>query len=140
MFVIVEQWKINMLTIPTTLGGFIIMSAIQASANALEQALRESEEFKGLKQAYDAVMENDIAKKMFDDFRNTQIELQQKQMQGLEITEEEVDKARKVVETVQQHEQISELMVQEQRVNDLINEVSRTITKPLEELYTEQGQ
>ena len=129
-----------MLTIPTTLGGFIIMSAIQASANALEQALRESEEFKGLKQAYDAVMENDIAKKMFDDFRNTQIELQQKQMQGLEITEEEVDKARKVVETVQQHEQISELMVQEQRVNDLINEVSRTITKPLEELYTEQGQ
>lgn len=116
------------------------MSAIQASANALEQALRESEEFKGLKQAYDAVMENDIAKKMFDDFRNTQIELQQKQMQGLEITEEEVDKARKVVETVQQHEQISELMVQEQRVNDLINEVSRTITKPLEELYTEQGQ
>ncbi|WP_440894849.1 YlbF family regulator [Amphibacillus sp. Q70] len=115
------------------------MSAIQESANALEQALRESEEFKGLKEAYDAVMSDDIAKRMFDDFRTTQVELQQKQMQGLEITEEEVDKARKVVETVQQHEQISNLMAEEQRVNDLINEVSRTITKPLEELYSAEG-
>lgn len=115
------------------------MSAIQESANALEQALRESEEFKALKEAYDAVMSDDIAKRMFDDFRTTQIELQQKQMQGLEITEEEVEKARKVVETVQQHEQISNLMAEEQRVNDLINEVSRTITKPLEELYDAQS-
>ncbi|MBU5595371.1 YlbF family regulator [Amphibacillus sp. MSJ-3] len=112
------------------------MSVILENANALEQALRDSEEFKGLKAAYDAVMNDEIAKKIFDDFRTTQIDLQQKQMQGLEITEEEVEKARKVVETVQQHEQISNLMAEEQRVNDLINEVSRTITKPLEELYS----
>lgn len=114
------------------------MSVILENANALEQALRDSEEFKGLKAAYDAVMNDEIAKKIFDDFRTTQIDLQQKQMQGLEITEEEVEKARKVVETVQQHEQISNLMAEEQRVNDLINEVSRTITKPLEELYSNQ--
>ncbi|SEO48475.1 Cell fate regulator YlbF, YheA/YmcA/DUF963 family (controls sporulation, competence, biofilm development) [Amphibacillus marinus] len=111
------------------------MSNIQASATALEQAIRESDEFKDLKGAYDAVMTDEIAKKMFDDFRNTQMELQQKQMQGIEITQEEVDQARKVVETVQQHEQISKLMEQEQRVNELINNISRTITKPLEELY-----
>ncbi|MCZ0702051.1 cell fate (sporulation/competence/biofilm development) regulator YlbF (YheA/YmcA/DUF963 family) [Natronobacillus azotifigens] len=111
------------------------MSTIQENANALEQSIRNSEEFNDLKAAYDAVMGDEIAKKMFDDFRNTQLELQQKQMQGIEITEEEVDKARKVVETVQQHEQISKLMDQEQRVNELINNISRTITKPLEELY-----
>lgn len=114
------------------------MTTIQESANALETALRNSDEYKDLKAAYDAVMGDDIAKRMFDDFRNTQLELQQKQMQGLEISEEEIEKARKVVETVQQHEQISKLMEQEQRVNMLINEVSRTITKPLEELYGEQ--
>ncbi|BAM47974.1 YlbF family regulator [Amphibacillus xylanus] len=115
------------------------MSSIQESAQALEQALRESEEFQGLKSAYEAVMNDEVAKKLFDNFRDVQIELQQKQMQGLEITEEEVDKARKVVATVQQHEQISMLMAEEQRVNDLINEVSRTITKPLEELYSQQA-
>ncbi|WP_017470694.1 YlbF family regulator [Amphibacillus jilinensis] len=114
------------------------MSNIQESASALEQAIRDSEEFNSLKAAYDAVMSDEIAKKMFDDFRNTQIELQQKQMQGQEITEEEVDQARKVVETVQQHDQISKLMDEEQRVNELINNISRTITKPLEELYGAQ--
>ncbi|KGX85288.1 YlbF family regulator [Pontibacillus litoralis] len=101
----------------------------------LEKAIRESDEFKGLKQAYEAVMADEQAKQMFDNFRNVQIELQQKQMQGLEITEEEVEKARQVVETVQQHEQISNLMQQEQLLNQVINDISRIITKPLEELY-----
>lgn len=116
------------------------MSTIQDSASTLEQAIRNSEEFQGLKAAYEAVMNDEIAKKMFDDFRNTQMELQQKQMQGLEISEEEVEQARKVVETVQQHEQISNLMEQEQNVNTLINDISRTITKPLEELYGAEAQ
>lgn len=114
------------------------MSNVQQSAEQLAEAIRQSEEFSTLKAAYEAVMNDDIAKKMFDDFRNTQIELQQKQMQGLEITEEEVEKARKVVETVQQHEAISKLMEEEQKVNEFINSISRTITKPLEELYNQQ--
>ncbi|GEN56858.1 UPF0342 protein [Halolactibacillus alkaliphilus] len=114
------------------------MSNVQQSAEQLAEAIRQSEEFSTLKEAYEAVMNDDIAKKMFDDFRNTQIELQQKQMQGLEITEEEVEKARKVVETVQQHEAISKLMEEEQKVNEFINSISRTITKPLEELYNQQ--
>lgn len=114
------------------------MSNVQQSAEQLADAIRQSEEFSTLKEAYDAVMNDEIAKKMFDDFRNTQIELQQKQMQGQEITEEEVEKARKVVETVQQHEAISKLMEEEQKVNEFINSISRTITKPLEELYNEQ--
>ncbi|GEM05370.1 UPF0342 protein YheA [Halolactibacillus miurensis] len=114
------------------------MSNVQQSAEQLADAIRQSEEFSTLKEAYDAVMSDEIAKKMFDDFRNTQIELQQKQMQGQEITEEEVEKARKVVETVQQHEAISKLMEEEQKVNEFINSISRTITKPLEELYNQQ--
>ncbi len=119
-------------------GGFFKMANIQDSAHDLENAIRNSEEFQDLKQAYETVMADEVAKKMFEDFRNTQIELQEKQMQGQEITEEEVEKARKVVETVQQHEQISKLMDQEQRLNVLINDISKTITKPLEELYGAQ--
>lgn len=114
------------------------MANIQDSAHELENAIRNSDEFQDLKQAYDTVMTDEVAKKMFEDFRDTQLELQEKQMQGQEITEEEVEKARKVVETVQQHEQISKLMEQEQRLNVLINDISKTITKPLEELYGAQ--
>ncbi|UFU00470.1 YlbF family regulator [Radiobacillus kanasensis] len=116
------------------------MANMYDSAYDLEKAIRNSDEFQALKQAYETVMADEQAKKMFDDFRKTQIELQEKQMQGQEITEEEVEKARKVVELVQQHEQISNLMEQEQRLNVVINDVSRIITKPLEELYGDTQQ
>lgn len=113
------------------------MSNIYDSAYDLEKAIRESEEFKGLKEAYEKVMSDETAKPMFENFRDTQMQLQEKQMQGQEITEEEVENARQVVELVQQHEDISKLMEEEQRLNQLINDVSRIITKPLEELYGE---
>ncbi|CDQ40732.1 MULTISPECIES: YlbF/YmcA family competence regulator [Virgibacillus] len=114
------------------------MPNIYDSAYDLEKAIRESEEFKNLKTAYDAVMNDPSAKQMFDNFRDTQMALQEKQMQGQEITEEEVTKARQVVELVQQHGDISKLMEEEQRLNVVINDVSRIITKPLEELYGTQ--
>ncbi|WP_404451648.1 YlbF family regulator [Virgibacillus necropolis] len=113
------------------------MPNIYDSAYDLEKAIRESEEFTSLKGAYDAVMSDESSKQMFENFRDTQMALQEKQMQGQEITEEEVEKARQVVELVQQHEDISKLMEQEQRLNMVINDVSRIITKPLEELYGE---
>ncbi len=111
------------------------MPNIYDSAYDLEKAIRESEEFKNLETAYEAVMNDPSAKQMFENFRDTQMELQEKQMQGQEITEEEVEQARNVVELVQQHDDISKLMEEEQRLNLVINEVSRIITKPLEELY-----
>lgn len=116
------------------------MANIYDSAYDLEKSIRESEEFQALKEAYENVMADESAKNMFEDFRNTQIQLQEKQMQGQEITEEEVEKAKSVVELVQQHADISKLMEQEQRLNVLINDVSRIITKPLEELYGNQEQ
>lgn len=85
-------------------------------------------------------MNDPQTKKMFDDFRETQMTLQQKQMQGQEITEEEVNKAKQVVELVQQQEDIAKLMEEEQRLNTLITDVSKIITKPLEDLYGEEQQ
>jgi cell fate (sporulation/competence/biofilm development) regulator YlbF (YheA/YmcA/DUF963 family) len=105
------------------------------SAYDLEKAIRESVEFNELKSAFEAVMSDPTSRKMFEDFRDTQMELQQKQMQGLNITEQEVEKARRVVELVQQHEGIASMMEKEQRLNLVINELSQIITKPLEELY-----
>ncbi|TCT23647.1 cell fate (sporulation/competence/biofilm development) regulator YlbF (YheA/YmcA/DUF963 family) [Melghiribacillus thermohalophilus] len=113
------------------------MANVYDYAHDLEKGLRESDEYQGLKQAYHAVMNDESARRMFDDFRETQLDLQQKQMQGQQITEEEVEKAQKMVELVQQHPAISKLMEQEQRVNTLINDISQIITKPLEELYRE---
>ncbi|HEX6594465.1 MAG TPA: YlbF family regulator [Bacillota bacterium] len=111
------------------------MSNMYDHSYNLEKAIRESEEFKNLEEAFETVMNDADAKKMFENFRDTQINLQEKQMQGLEITEEEVEKATQIVELVQQHKEISNLMEAEQRLNVVINDISRIITKPLEELY-----
>jgi len=111
------------------------MSKVNESAHVLENAIRECKEFNELKTAFDTVMDNPESKEMFDKFRNIQLELQEKQIQGLDITEEEVAEAQEIVGLVQQHEDISRLMEAEQVLNDVINEVSRIITTPLEELY-----
>ncbi|TQS76593.1 YlbF family regulator [Ornithinibacillus gellani] len=111
------------------------MSNIYDKAYELEKAIRESDEFQNLEAAYETVMKEESSKKLFESFRDTQLALQEKQMQGEEITEEELDQARKVVELVQQQPDISKLMEQEQRLHLVINDVSRIITKSLEELY-----
>src|SRR5690625_3915365 len=111
------------------------MSNIHDSAYVLENAIRDSEEFIELKEAFETVMNDASAKEMFDNFRDTQMALQEKQMQGEEISEEEVEKARQVVELVQQQKDISKLMEAEQRLKLVINDVNKIITKQLEELY-----
>lgn len=105
------------------------------SAYDLEQALRQSEEYSRLKNLYDEVNGDPSAKKMFDNFRDIQLNLQQKQMNGEDITQEEVEQAQKSVALVQRHEKISRLMEAEQRMSMLIADLNKIIMKPLEELY-----
>lgn len=101
----------------------------------LEKALRESDEFKSLKRLYDEVNADESASKMFENFRNIQLNLQQKQMSGEEISEEEIQQAQKSVQLVQQHDKISQLMAAEQRLSMVVTELNKIIMKPLEEMY-----
>ncbi|MDQ0254201.1 cell fate (sporulation/competence/biofilm development) regulator YlbF (YheA/YmcA/DUF963 family) [Evansella vedderi] len=109
-------------------------------AQELAGVLRNSEEFTTLKNLHEEVNKDEVAKRMLDNFRNVQLELQQKQMQGEQITEEEIQQAQKQFELVQQHETISKLMEAEQRMSQLITELNQAITAPLEELYGAEAQ
>ncbi|MFY0760336.1 MULTISPECIES: YlbF family regulator [Metabacillus] len=101
----------------------------------LEKALRESDDFKTLKRLYDEVNADDSARTLFESFRDIQLNLQQKQMSGQEISPEEIEQAQKSVALVQQHDKISKLMEAEQRMSMTIAELNKIIMKPLEELY-----
>ncbi|MGP3739534.1 YlbF family regulator [Bacillus sp. 4A_MP2] len=101
----------------------------------LEKALRHSEEYSALRNLYDEVNGDESSKRMFENFRDIQVNLQQKQMTGQEITQEEVEQAQKTVALIQRHDKISQLMEAEQRVSVLIGELNKIIMKPLEELY-----
>ncbi|KKI90775.1 hypothetical protein WQ54_18675 [Bacillus sp. SA1-12] len=104
----------------------------------LEKALRESNDFKELKRLYDEVNADESSRKMFENFRDIQLNLQQKQMTGEEITQEEIEQAQKSVQLVQQHEKISRLMAAEQRLSMVITDLNKIIMKPLEEMYGAQ--
>lgn len=108
---------------------------IYDSAYEMEKAIRSSNEYVNLKRLYDEVNADDSARTMFDSFRNIQLQLQQKQMMGEEISQEEVEQAQKTVALVQQHEKISQLMQAEQQMSVVITEINKVIMKPLEELY-----
>ncbi len=109
------------------------------SAYGLEQAVRESTEFTNLKAAYQEVNADPAAKQLFENFRNVQMQLQQKQMMGQEISEQEAQQAQKTLEAVQKNQKISKLMEAEQRMSMIIAEMNKIIMKPLEELYGPLG-
>ncbi|MBS4218136.1 YlbF family regulator [Bacillus sp. FJAT-49711] len=104
-------------------------------AYELEKALRNSSEFQNLKMMYDAVENDPIAKSMFDAFRNVQMQLQQKQMEGRDITEDEIMEAQEIANQVQGNEKVTRLMEAEQQMSMSITELNKIIMKPLDELY-----
>lgn len=105
------------------------------AANELEKAIRQSDEYTQLQQAYIQVNADAATKNMFDQFRQIQMNLQQKQMMGQDISQAEVEEAQRSVALVQQNEKISLLMQAEQRMSMVIGELNQVIMKPLEELY-----
>ncbi|MFE1245687.1 YlbF family regulator [Fictibacillus sp. NPDC058756] len=111
------------------------MANVYDVAYDLEKALRNSEDFQALKNSYDEVNNNPETKELFGKFRDIQVDLQQKQMSGQEVTQEEIEEAQKLFADVQQNETISKLMAAEQRMSMIINDLNKVITKPLEELY-----
>src|SRR5699024_11240027 len=96
----------------------------------------KSDKIKVSKTSKETIILKSKSKALLEKFLDKQMSLQEKQMNGEKITEEEVQKANEIVEKVQKDSLISKLMEEEYRLNTIINEISGIITKPLEELYS----
>lgn len=105
-------------------------------AYSLQNALREQPDFKNLQSLYAQVLANPSAKPLFLEFQSFQMTMQQKMMQGAQITPEESAQAQAIVAKVSQNPLIANLMQAEQRLNVVIQDLNQIIMKPLEELYT----
>lgn len=109
-------------------------------AYSLQNALKEQPDFKNLQSLYAQVLAEPSAKPLFLEFQSFQMAMQQKMMQGAQITPEESAQAQAIVAKVSQNPLISNLMQAEQRLNLVIQDLNKIIMKPLEELYTELNQ
>lgn len=113
------------------------MANVHDYAYRLEKAIRESDEYKTLTEIHADILNDEVANRMFTNFRELQLELQTKQMQGIEITEADAEKAQKQMELVQQHDKIAKLLQAEQRLSIMFEDINKIIAKPLEEVYAQ---
>lgn len=104
-------------------------------AYELEKALRESDEYRALKKAYETVNQDFQAKQMFEKFRRIQLDLQKKQVMGVPISDEEAKRAEQSLQIAGRYPAIAALIAAEQRMSLLIADLNKIITRPLEELY-----
>lgn len=111
------------------------MNQVKQHAKKLAIALEGTTEFEALKTAYDNVMEDEEAKALLEEYRSIQISLHEKEMQEIEITEEEVENANKIAEKVEENKQLYNLLAMEQILHRYISDISKIITEPLEKLY-----
>ncbi|WP_424253427.1 YlbF family regulator [Carnobacterium sp.] len=112
-----------------------MMNNIYDTANKLEQELRETEVYLDLKSAFSNVKEDSEANEVFQKFQEIQMKLQQKQMSGEEIAEEEIQEAQEMALKSGENNLIKELMEAEQKLSTLIDDLNRIIMKPVQDIY-----
>lgn len=105
------------------------------TANQLERELRETDAYKTLQEAFQTIQNDEEASPLFQEFRNIQVSLQQKQMSGEGISEEEVQKAQELSVKVGENEAITKLMEAEKHFSTVIDDLNQIILKPVRDLY-----
>src|SRR5699024_12108908 len=109
------------------------MSKIEEKSLEVQQELRESDAFTAFENSFKTMLEDDEARKLYEGFRDFQINLNEKQSQGIEVTEEEIEESRQQFEHLKENEIVNDFMANEYQLNKLIHEVRRKIMKPLKE-------
>ena len=103
--------------------------------NRLEESLRATDEFAGVQEAIENVKADPEALEMFRNFREIQINLQQKQMAGEEIEPDELEQAQKTAQLSQQNPKIMAMLEAEMKLSGVIDEINRVLMKPVQDLY-----
>lgn len=105
------------------------------AAYYFDKVFRESKEYKSLQRICNELNTDPEAKQIFNHMNNLNSQLQQKQMMGQEIRQQEVEALQNMEAAAQQNEKIKRMMEADHQVNMLLLELNKIITKPLEELY-----
>ncbi|HSU79861.1 MAG TPA: YlbF family regulator [Candidatus Angelobacter sp.] len=110
------------------------------TANELEKQIRQSQEYSALKKAYQEVERNQQAKRLFDSFKQVQLQLQQKQQLGQPLSQADAQAVQGQLQLIQGNPLIAQLMLREQQMGRIIEQINQIITKPLQELYQNPNQ
>lgn len=111
------------------------MINIYDDINKLEASLRQTDQFANVKDAIESVKADPEALALFQSFRKIQLSLQEKQMQGEEISGEEIEYAQKTAQLAQTNEKIFHMLQAEMALSQMIEEINGVLLKPVQEMY-----
>ncbi|HEU4963245.1 MAG TPA: YlbF family regulator [Bacilli bacterium] len=103
-------------------------------AHELARALRESSEYKALLEQKGRVDQDPVAKKMLDDFRHRQWELETRRIMGEEITDTDREQMEKLAQAVQLNAVLSEYLQAEYRFGIVYSDVHKILGDAVKEV------
>lgn len=108
---------------------------IYDTANQLAKEVTETKEFKDLKEALDQAKADEASNKIYTEFQETQLTIQQQQAGGQEIDQEKIKRIQELSEEMHNDDLLKEVLKHEQEMNMLLNDVNRVVVSPLTKLY-----
>lgn len=110
---------------------------IYDNANELSRQLRETQEYQGLEKAFQALKADSETFATFKKFQQAQADAQQKQMKGQQPSEDEIKNIQSLAKEVSGKKVVQDLMNQERQMDNMLQQLNKTITSPIQELYSE---
>lgn len=108
---------------------------IYDNANEMAIVLKETQQYVAWQSAFDAIQNDNEAKKLFTEFQSIQMAVQQ-MMQSQQQPNPEQEKAwDEVAARVQKNDLITVLLSAEQALNTLLTELNDIVTKPVADAY-----
>ncbi|MBW4084175.1 YlbF family regulator [Paenibacillus sp. S150] len=104
-------------------------------AHELARAIKDSSEVADITSAMKVIEADQESKRMLDNFRQNQIELQQRMMSGEMPPQEEMEKMEKLFEVLNLNLGIRRLFDAERRLSVVIEDVNKIITDSLTQMY-----
>ena len=102
-------------------------------AHALAKAIRKSPQFTEFKNASKKLNEDETAKKMLDDFRQAQMDLQKKKMENQEASQEEEDKLNKLSELINMNLTVKNYLEKEYQFAIMVRDIQKIIGEAIED-------
>jgi cell fate (sporulation/competence/biofilm development) regulator YlbF (YheA/YmcA/DUF963 family) len=106
-------------------------------AHELARALRDSPEFKKLHDKKRRVDEDPVAKKMLDDFRHRQWELETRRIMGEQITDDDLAQMSGLQEAIQMNAIVSEYLEAEFRFGMIYSDIHKILGDAVKEVISQ---
>lgn len=111
------------------------MINIYDNVNAVADNLRETAQYKTLRDAIATVDGEPEAKEVFSRFQQAQGQINQSIQAGSEPDESQISEWQEIANEMEKYDSLKKMLEAEKGLNQLLMEINNIITKPIAELY-----